>query len=306
MDKAAFHGVAGSIVEMVSPHTEACPEAILGQFLVAFGSVIGSKPHWQLEASSHRCNLFLCLVGPTGVARKGTSWDVARWIVGRCDHEWADRPILSGITSGEGLIKQVKEYPGPLLAVETEFARTLTNASREHSNLSAVLRQLWDGPHVWVPTKNDPIHIEDAYFSMVAHTTLSDLKEKLKQNDVENGMVNRFVWMNVYRDGELPEGGDFDSLVQSLALHLGHLTRAVELARGDPRFHRPYRKTEKARALWDHLYRGPLASPRTGDYAKATVRAAPIILRMAVIYAILDHAWTIDLPHLEAAAAFWR
>jgi hypothetical protein len=306
MEPAAFKGVAGDVVAIISPHTEACPEAILGQFLVAFGSVIGAKPHWQIEASTHRCNLFLCLVGPTGVARKGTSWDVARWIVGQCDPEWANQPILSGITSGEGLILQIKEHTGPLLAVETEFARTLTNASREHSSLSAVLRQAWDGSHLWVPTKNDPLYVDDAYFSMIGHTTLSDLKQKLKQNDVENGMVNRFLWMNVYRDGELPEGGDFDSLVQCLSPHLGHLSLAVDRARADSRFHKPFRKTTKAREFWDQLYRGPLAEPRTGDYAKATVRAAPLILRLAVIYAVLDHSFVIDVPHLEAANAFWR
>lgn len=69
MDAKAFRGIAGDIVNIIAPHTESCVEAILGQFLVAFGSVCGPRPHWRLEATAHRCNLFLCLVGPTGIAQ---------------------------------------------------------------------------------------------------------------------------------------------------------------------------------------------------------------------------------------------
>lgn len=179
MDAKAFRGIAGEIVNIIAPHTESCVEAILGQFIVAFGSVCGPRAHWRLEATAHRCNLFLCLVGPTGIARKGTSWDVARWMIARCDEEWGRRPILSGLTSGEGLIFHAKEESGPLLAVETEFARTLTNMGRDNSSLSTVLRQAFDGPHLRVPTRNNPITCDDAYISLIGHTTLSDIKAKM-------------------------------------------------------------------------------------------------------------------------------
>lgn len=305
MDEKAFRGVAGEVVGIIGPHTESCREAIIGQFIVGFGSVIGPRPHWRLEATAHRCNLFLCCVGPTGIARKGTSWDVARWLISRCDEEWGRRPILSGLTSGEGLIFHAKEEAGPLLAVETEFSRTLTNMGRDNSSLSTVLRQAFDGPHLRVPTRNNPITCDDAYISMIAHTTLSDIKAKLRYNEIENGLVNRFMWMNVYRARLLPEGGDFASVTQALSPLIRDLSLSVSFARYDIGLDVPYRKTKEAREWWHEYYMGPLAAPRTGDYAKVTVRAAPIILRLAVIYAVLDREFYVDVHHLEAAKAFW-
>jgi hypothetical protein len=37
-DPAAYHGLAGEIVNRIAPHTEADPVAILSQLLVAFGA----------------------------------------------------------------------------------------------------------------------------------------------------------------------------------------------------------------------------------------------------------------------------
>lgn len=305
MGEKAFHGLTGEIVRIVNPQTEACPEAILAQFLVAFGQLIGPRPHWGVDRTVHRCNLFVCLVGPTGIARKGTSWDIVRWLLCQSDPDWPDRRILGGLTSGEGLIEQIAEADGNLLAVESEFARLLTNASRDHSSLSAVIRQAWDGPLLSVPTRNNPIYCSNAYFSLIGHMTISDLRAKLCDNDLSNGMANRIVWVNVYRDGNLPEGGDFDAVSQALSPLVPDLMRAANHGQKDMAFERRVRKTPRARELWRELYEGPLSEVRTGDYAKVTVRAAPMILRIALIYAVLDRCTAIDVPHVEAAKAFW-
>lgn len=305
MGEKAFHGLLGQIVEIASPQTEACREAILGQLLVALGNVIGPRPHWRVDATVHRCNLFLCLVGPTGVARKGTSWDIAKWLVARCEPEWDASSSGGGLASGEGLIDRVRVADGPVLAVETEFARLLTNANREHSSLSAVIRQAWDGPVMAVVTKNNPIFVDNAFVSIIGHMTASDLRAKLRANDLENGMANRFLWVHVYRDGLLPEGGDFDSVTQVLGPLVPELQRAVDFARADSAFRNPMPKTVKAKEYWREFYHGPLNAIRTGKYASLTVRAAPMILRMAVIYAILDRSRMLDVPHIEAARAFW-
>src|SRR5437660_378269 len=44
MASAALTGLAGEIVRTIEPHTEADPVAILLQFLVAFGNVVGRNP----------------------------------------------------------------------------------------------------------------------------------------------------------------------------------------------------------------------------------------------------------------------
>jgi hypothetical protein len=69
----AFHGLAGKIVHVIEPHTEADPVGILFQFLTMSGNLIGRTPYFAVEADRHYLNLFGCLVGETSKGRKGVS-----------------------------------------------------------------------------------------------------------------------------------------------------------------------------------------------------------------------------------------
>ena len=41
MDRAAYHRIAGEVVNLMAEGTEACPESLLSQFLVGFGNIVG-------------------------------------------------------------------------------------------------------------------------------------------------------------------------------------------------------------------------------------------------------------------------
>ena len=75
LEAAAFHGLAGDVVAVIRPHTEADEAALLINFLVAFGSAVGRGPHTLVEDTRHGCNLSTVLVGETAKARKGTAWN---------------------------------------------------------------------------------------------------------------------------------------------------------------------------------------------------------------------------------------
>src|SRR5262249_50049153 len=156
----AFHGLAGLVVRTVEPHTEGDPAALLVQFLVAFGNVIGRGPHWVVEAKRHSLNLFAVLVGETSKSRKGSAWAQVRRLF-KFDLVWDPRCIQTGLSSGEGLIYVVRdpgsegeksgdgecEDIGPLdtrlLVMESEFASPLRMMGRDGNTLSPVLRQAW-------------------------------------------------------------------------------------------------------------------------------------------------------------------
>jgi hypothetical protein len=52
-DPAAYHGLLGEIVRALEPETEADPVAILTQLLVAFGTAVGRRANFQIEATRH-------------------------------------------------------------------------------------------------------------------------------------------------------------------------------------------------------------------------------------------------------------
>jgi DnaB-like helicase N terminal domain/Protein of unknown function (DUF3987) len=304
MEPDAFRGVAGEIVRIIEPHSEACPEGILAQLIVASGSRLGRRPYWVHDASRHYCNLFACLVGPTGVG-KGIAWKICQWLLQRADNGWNPKAVISGLTSGEGLIKVAMQADGPLLCVEPEFGRTLSNMRREKSNLSHVLRDAFDGGDLRVPKSTEPLYAEDAYISILAHVTAADLAAGMAQTDKENGFANRFAYVSVYRARDLPDGGDLDSVEQALAPLIGKVTRALDQAARHPAFDRAVARDEKARTLWHEVYPSLRNRPH-GDHGKVTMRAAPIVMRLAVIYAVLDGRHQVSVTHLRSALAFWR
>ncbi len=108
LDESALHGLAGRFVRTIEPHSEADPVALLAQFLVAFGSAVGRAPHFVAEADRHGVNLGAVFVGETAKGRKGTSWGHARKVIMEADPDWSLR-MMSGLSSGEGLIWQVRD-----------------------------------------------------------------------------------------------------------------------------------------------------------------------------------------------------
>lgn len=109
MGKGALQGLVGDVVRTIAPHTEADPAALLLQTLVAFGNVVGRRPHFKVEADYHAPNLFIALVGKSARGRKGTSWGYILQLFLRVDKTWARKCIQPGLSTGEGLIQVLAE-----------------------------------------------------------------------------------------------------------------------------------------------------------------------------------------------------
>jgi hypothetical protein len=90
---AALHGLAGDIVRAIEPETGADPAALLVQTLVAFGTCIGPRPYYEIEAVKQRGNLFCIVVGRSSKSRKGTAWAHTIRIFRRVDPKWAENQI---------------------------------------------------------------------------------------------------------------------------------------------------------------------------------------------------------------------
>lgn len=310
---AALHGLTGEVVRAIEPHSESDPAAVLIQFLVAFGNVIGRSAHATVESTKHHCNLFAVVVGETGKARKGTSWDHVRRLFQCVDETWQ---TPSGLSSGEGLISAVRDpscmSPGEghrepadpgvadkrLLVVESEFASVLRVFERDGNRLSALLRQAWDTGALRTMTKC-PHVATDAHVSIVGHVTRTELLKYFDSTEAANGLGNRILWACAKRSKLLPEGGCFsDGEREVLAAKIAH---AVTRGRTGGRLAR----TDAARALWRQEY-GRLSEGRSGLFGAIVNRAEAQVLRLSVIYALLDCAEAVDVAHLQAALEVWR
>lgn len=300
----AFCGLAGELVAALAGCSEADPVAILVQLLVGAGSILGRRPHYQVGASEHGTNEFVVLVGPSGSGRKGSSWDVVETVLARVDPTWAAHRVQSGLASGEGLIWHLRDRDDiavadpRLLVLEPEMASVLKAASRETSTLSPVLRNAWDHKILQTMTKHDPARASAAHVSVIGHITSDEFVRHVSGTETANGFVNRFLLIAVRRARLLPEGGHLDEaalapLVARLRAALGGNDAAGRLGLDD-----------EARAIWWDIYPA-LSAGRPGLLGAVCGRAEAHVVRLALIYAVIDHHPAIGATHLRAALALW-
>jgi len=242
---AVYHELVGAIVKTISPHTEADPGAILTQLLVAFGAAVGRGAFFTVEATRHHPNEFMLLCGDSSKARKGSSWDHVRRLLAAVDPSIGQR-ILTGLSSGEGLIWAVRDPTGQdpgisdqrLLIIEPEFASVLKAASREISTLSPTLRSAWDGRPLAILTRTSPARATHAHVAVIGHITQHELRRHTSHVELTNGYLNRVLIIACRRQRLLPEGGHHDplhntGLTRLLAATLKHAQTAGDI-RLDP------------------------------------------------------------------------
>jgi hypothetical protein len=306
---AAFHGPAGEFVLRTEPHSEAHPMALLAQFLVAFGTACGRGAHYQVEADRHYPNEFCVLVGPSAKGRKGSSWGHVRRVLAEADPNFTERSLVGGLSSGEGLIAQVRDQidntdtdaPGDKrrLVLEQEFAQVLKVLSREGNTLSPIVRQAWDGDALQTMVRNNPLRASTAHIGIVGHITKDELLRYLTATELANGFFNRFLLIAVDRSKLLPFGSALDPD------QLADVRDAVRLALRFAATDRPLTLDPAAREQWIAIY-PQLSAGQPGLAGAATARAEAHVIRLALIYALLDYSDTIAFEHLQAALAVWQ
>jgi hypothetical protein len=305
--EAAFHGPAGEFVVRTEPHTEADPVALLVQFLVCFGAAAGRGVSYTVEATAHHLNEFAVLVGPTAKGRKGSSWDHVHVLFEHADQRFISRGVSSGLSSGEGLIHEVRDPvddndPGAgdkrRLILEPEFAQVLKVLAREGNTLSPVVRNAWDGKTLQTITRSAPVRATGAHVAIIGHITKDELLRFISGTELANGFFNRFIVVGVRRSKELPFGGRLDG--KELDRVRAALTASLDHAR------QPHQLTfdPDARERWIDVY-SPLSRGEQGLLGAATSRAEAHVVRLAAIYATLDRESQIAIPHLDAALALW-
>jgi hypothetical protein len=324
LDSAALYGLPGEIVRTLDPHTEADLAAILVQSLVMFGSAAGRGPHATAEADRHGSNMFAALVGETSKGRKGTAFGQVRGLFKLADPQFDADQIKSGLSSGEGLIWAVRDQvekqepikqrgvvvgyqnvvvdPGVsdkrLLNYESELALVLKVLSREGNTLSAIVRQAWETGTLRTLTKNAPAVATGAHIAIIAHITKQELLRYLDSTELANGFANRFLWVCVKRSKLLPEGGN---LPETERQRLGReIAASLDFARDVQLVGRDAKATE----LWREVY-PTLSDGKPGIFGAVTSRSEAQVLRLALIYALLDRSGEVRVEHLAAALAIW-
>jgi hypothetical protein len=313
----ALYGLAGEVVRLYEPHTEADPVALLLQFHTYFGSAIDRTTYYLVEADEHHGNLYVVLVGDSSKSRKGTSAGRMQQLMAYVDEIWIEECIKGGLSSGEGVIEQIHDdiikngKDGPvvtsaavpdkrLMVDEREFAQALAVMRREGSTLSAILRNGWDGRSLQTMVKNNPLRCARPHIAVCGHITQTELMRDMDDTTIANGFANRFLFACVRRSKSLPFGSSPETdAVKALAEKIKAARDRVYLV------DKQITMDPGAREMWGDIYE-ELSSGKPGLFGAITGRAEAQTVRLALLYALQDSSDQIKVEHLKAGLALWK
>jgi hypothetical protein len=326
----AMRGFAGDFVRLATRKCEADPAAVLITFLSWFAVEAGKEVFLRVGDTRHYPRIFACVVGDTSKARKGTSHGpVRRLFGGLSSHTSLSSPgryvgahcSPGPLSTGEGLIYAVRDPvqrlvcdkktgetsletidPGVgdkrLFVCDEELGGALSCTRREGNTLSTVLRCTWDHGNLDPLTKTSKITATGAHIGIVGHITRAELRRKLEEAEAFNGFANRFLWVCARRHGLVPfpepmpheELKEMQRRLYSILMagkDVGEMSLSLE-----------------ARNYWTEIY--PEVSEDRDGLAGAVInRGEAQMLRLSMIYALLDGSPTIEVDHMRSAKALW-
>jgi len=255
----------------------------------------------------HHPNLFACIVGASSRARKTTAALNVRDLFLRAG---TLPKTASGLSTGEGLIFAIRDprHDGEdegvadkrLLVLESELARPLAAMRRDGNSLSPVLREAWDGSPLQTLTKREADRCAEPHVALIAAVTAEELRKRLDESELWNGLGNRILWLLVARPHLLPDSGELPW--PELAPLMARLADALAFAQGAGEL----RRSPAAGSRWREIYADLAATNHSGTVQCLTDRAEAQVLRLSMISALLERSRTVEPEHLDAALAFWR
>ncbi|SHN24921.1 DUF3987 domain-containing protein [Streptomyces yunnanensis] len=320
LGKDAWHGIAGEILEYVSPDTEGDPAGILATMLSSFSCLVG---HDRIVRGSvkQRVNVWHILIGETGDGRKGTAADRALEVMERVNPRFFEKNTTSTLNSGEGLISSVRdgmdeeeiarrEENGQrvdygvddkrLLVMSTEFA---TIMQKTHgSTLGPVLRDAWDGKTL-NNHSTDALVATKPHITVMGHVTGQEFSDRQKPSEMAGGTWNRFAPIFVHKPHDISwpvEPEDWDTKLDHFA---DRLREAAFKAGGNDSVVTFSKEAELhyRRNVYPEFKDSDDDSPVMKQF---TQRRLAHLVRVAGVYALMNEREEVSIGDLKAAKAF--
>lgn len=297
LPEEAIQGIFREYQNWVSPTTEA-PREFHFAALAAFLSALLGRLAWFFYGRKTFANLYICCAGQSGLTRKTTT--ISR-LIDLSERGAFDFKIMPGIAhSGEAFLDAFSGDSSAdhvLLWTVNEMTHLLRKAARPDNQLllDAVI-QMFDCPsHAKYPTRSNPISLDNVCCCILAMTTLSGIRDELKDTHVESGFANRWAYFLGQSGHPIPFPPPPD---ETSGNHiLAHLRAIHEFVAGG----REFRPTVEARELWTDYYTDTLYPLVNDDSRRALLwqRNADYAWKFSLLFAADDLTDRITDDHLR-------
>jgi hypothetical protein len=322
-DPACLYGLVGDIARTGSQSTEANPYAVAASAIAYLSAALGRRAYMPIGDNINHVRLFFIHVGRSSRGRKGTSKSLIKMIdkvLRNRNQKLAPNFHTGGLSTREGLAtlihdgyREGKTVVPPiddkrLLVMESEFANILQQSKRDGNTLSAALRDAWDGTSIKPAIKNNPVTTTDPHITIIGDITPSELRTLMDRRELSNGFANRFIFF--WAEGEkvvaLPPPTPatvIDALTDRMAQVLSYVG-ADQHGKNDAIC---MELGPDARSLYEDIYLDELQDRSAGERITGLLeRRAPMLLRLAMLFALTDQTKVIEVHHINAALAWVR
>ena len=320
---ACLYGLVGEVGCVGAEGTETNPYAIAANFMAYLSCAIGRGVYLPIGNTWHHARLFCLHVGRSGRGRKGDALSLVMRLdqaVRELNPAYAPQVHRGGLSSREGLVAlmhdgymQGKQTVAPiadkrLWVVESEFSNVLQQGRREGNTLSAALRDCWDGVSLKPATKTNRMYASNPHVCVSGAISPSELTGLMTARELANGFANRFLVIWAERTQILPFPKPTPQATVDILAH--RIVKVLDFVGADQcGSHDRLRMDMSVQAQWRYaqLYRTEINDDAGSDSVNAMLeRRAPMLLRVAMLFALTDLQLRIDITHIEAAVAWIR
>jgi hypothetical protein len=323
-DTACLYGLVGDVARAGSNNTEANPFAIALNFMTYLSAGIGRGAFTYVGNTRHHCRLFGLHVGRTGRGRKGDAASLVHRLdtaIRGANEYGAPQVHTGGLSSREGLALMIHDgwmagkkeiepiHDKRLWVIESEFANILHQSKRDGNTLSSALRDAWDGVNIKPATKGHPrVWASHPHICLSAGITPGELHSLLAVRELTNGFANRFLTIWAERTASVPFPiATPQAEVNALAKRVLEVIDFAGGLRFADRDVLDVTMTAAAQGAYSKLYHGELNDQSAGERITALLeRRAPVLRRIAMLFALCDLKSVADVDHVEAALAWIR
>lgn len=318
-----LYGLIGEVARAGSEGTETNPYAIAANLMAYLSCAIGRGPYLPIGNTWHHARLYVLHIGRSGRGRKGDALSLVMRLdqaLRELNENFAPQIHRGGLSSREGLValmhdgfQRGKQEVPPiqdkrLWVVESEFANVLQQGRRNGNTLSAALRDCWDGVSLKPATKVNRLYASDPHVCLSGSISPSELLSLMKARELTNGFANRFlmIWAERSQIYPFPKATP-QATVKALAQRLLEILKFVHADQHNSRDRLRVYLSPPAQWRYAQLYRGELNDDSGSNLVGALIeRRAPMLLRVAMLFALTDLQLRVDAPHIEAAMAWTR
>ena len=322
-DPDCLYGLIGDVAQAGSETTEANPFAVALNFIAYLSAAVGRGPYFPVGNTYHHARIFGQHVGRTGRGRKGDAVSLVHRIdmaLRKLDGSIAPQVHRGGLSSREGLVALIHDgytegkneveaiHDKRLWVVESEFANVIQQSKRDGNTLSAALRDSFDGVDMKPATKTNRLWASNPHIALSVAITPNELRRLMSSNELTNGFANRFLVILAERIKVLPfPKATPQEVVDSLAARVKDVLLFAGADRYVDRDAHRMELTPAAAKRYAVLYVGELNDQSAGENVNALLeRRAPVLLRLAMLFALTDLSFQIDVKHIDAALAWVR